>query len=617
MTLTPADNIFSPSLRLITFILLCSFSLNAQTKHSRSQAGVTYYVDPNKGNDRNTGTAVSKPWKTFENLNRLTLSAGDGVKIITPGSFHTSLILKAKGTKDKPVKVWFAPGRYNFFPDGAVKKQLHITNTNDTPYALKAIALMFDSCRFVNVEAFNAATIVLRGKMIETFVNACDHIRLSGLNFDYQRPTVSELKVLSATNNYADVLIHKDSKYTIKDSLLTWQGEGWSYSPGSYWQVLDPVTNELERVDIPVEKAKFSSTGAHTVRIHFSQNPGFKTGMIYQNRDITRDCAGIFMRNSSNLWLKDLNIYFMHGMGVVSQYCNNIKIDHVAVRPLASSGRTCAAWADILHFAGCKGKIEVGNSYLSGANDDAINVHGIHLKILEKSAANQLKVRFMHNQTYGFNAYAAGDSIDFIKPQTLLAYGSNVVTDSKMLSDKEILLTLQSPVMADVQLGDAIENTTATPQVWIHHTTIARIPTRGILTTTRRKVVIDNNNLQRTYLTGILVSDDAANWYESGMVKDLTVSNNNFYYCGGPVIAIHPENQETGNAAVHSNITVTGNHFYLKDNSLFSAKNTANIKLINNDIKLKGQLKKMEDLIKLDHCTDVKTSPNNINVLNK
>lgn len=610
-------NRFSRSFILIVFAFFCALGLNAQTKHLRPSPDNTYFIDPAKGNDHNTGTTIGKPWKTFANLNLLTLSAGDGVKIMAPGSFHTSLVLKAKGTRERPVKVWFAPGRYNFFQDGAVKRQLHITNTNDTPYALKAIALMFDSCRYVDVEASNAATIVLRGKMIETFVDACDHIRLSGLNFDYQRPTVSELKVLSVTNSYADVLINKDSKYTIKDSLLTWQGEGWSYRPGWYWQVLDPAANELERTDMSLEKAKFSSIANNKVRIHFAKNPGFKAGLIYQNRDVTRDCAGIFMRNSSNLWLKDLNIYFMHGMGVVSQYCNNIKIDHVAVRPLASSGRTCAAWADILHFAGCKGKIEVGNSYLSGANDDAINVHGIHLKIMEKPAANQLRVKFMHDQTYGFNAYTAGDSIDFIKPQTLLAYGSNVVTESKMLNDKEILLTLQSPVTADVQLGDAIENATATPQVWIHHTTIARIPTRGILTTTRRKVVIENNNFQRTHLSGVLVSDDAANWYESGMVKDLTISNNNFYNCGEPVIAIHPENQETGNAAVHSNITVTNNLFYLKDNGLFSAKNTSNIRLINNEIKLNGQLRKIDDLIKLDHCTDVKTSANNINMLNK
>ncbi|TSJ44374.1 hypothetical protein FO440_09400 [Mucilaginibacter corticis] len=610
-------NLFSRSSILIVLALFFALGLKAQAKHTRPSAGITYFIDPAKGNDHNTGTAVGKPWKTFEQLNRLTLSAGDGVKVIAPGSFHTSLVLKAMGTKERPVKVWFAPGRYNFFPDGATKRQLHITNTNDTPYALKAIALMFDSCKYVDVEASNAATIVLRGKMIETFVNACDHIRLSGLNFDYQRPTVSELKVLSVTNNYADVLINKDSKYTIKDSLLTWQGEGWSYRPGWYWQVLDPATNELERTDISIEKAKFSSMGGNKVRIHFAKNPGFKAGLIYQNRDVTRDCAGIFMRNSSNLWLKDLNIYFMHGMGVVSQYCNNIKIDHVAVKPSASSGRTCAAWADILHFAGCKGKIEVGNSYLSGANDDAINVHGIHLKIIEKPAAKQLRVKFMHDQTYGFNAYAEGDSIDFIKPQTLLAYGSNVVTESKMLNDKEILLTLQSPVTADVQLGDAIENTTATPQVWIHHTTIARIPTRGILTTTRRKIVIENNNFQRTHMSGVSVSDDAANWYESGMVKDLTISSNNFYYCGEPVIAIHPENQETGNVAVHSNITMIGNHFYLKDNNILSAKNTASIRLINNDIQLKGQLKKIDDLVKLDHCTDVKISPNNINALNK
>jgi hypothetical protein len=582
--------------------------INYKDRHL-STGKQSYYIDPLHGNDKNTGISIKAPWKTFKRINQLILAPGDALNVISPGIFHESLVLVARGTKTSPVKVKFAPGRYDFFPDGAIKKQLHISNTNDVPYGLKAIALMFDSCRFVNVEA-TGARIELRGKMIETFVNSCNNISLNGFSFDYQRPTVSELKVIGVGANYADVLIHNDSKFSIKDSVLTWQGEGWSHLPYSLWQVLDPATNDVHRIDIPQEGLRYVAQGGNKVRIYGKQSGIFKQELIYQNRDVTRDCSGIFMNRSKNIVLNNIRIYFMHGMGVVSQYCENIKMVHVVVKPDSASGRTCAAWADILHFSGCKGKIEIANSYLSAANDDAINIHGTHLKIVEQPADNQIKVRFMHGQTYGFDAFSKGDSIDIIPPKTLLPYAHNKVISAQKINDKDILLTLALPQKANI--GDVVENTTATPQVWIHNNTITRIPTRGILVTSRRKVRIDHNNLLATHMGAIFINDDASNWYESGMVKDFVISQNKFVLCGEPVIEVHPENTEVGDKAVHSNFSVLNNDFILKGIEAVTLKSTSNIKVIGNTLKTSADAKNVNEFIRLENCAGVTVSKNNI-----
>lgn len=581
-------------------------------KNRRVSAGkTTYYIDPVDGDDHHSGHSIKSAWKTFQPVNQLTLSPGDIVNVIKPGTFRESMVISAKGEQNLPVKIILAAGRYDFFPDGAVKKQLHISNTNDTPYAPKAIALMFDHCRFVQVEAANAK-IELRGKMIETFIDQSTDIQLNGISYDYQRPTVSELKVTGRGVNYADLLIHPDSKFSIRDSILTWQGEGWSYSSHTYWQVFNPATNELSRTDIESEGNRFVAMGGRNVRVYFKKDPGFKKGLTYQTRDVLRDCAGIFMRQSKNITLKNMRIYYMHGMGVVSQYCENIKIDGLVVKPAESSGRTSAAWADILHFSGCKGKIEVTNSYLSAANDDAINIHGTHLKITGKPNSNQLKVKFMHDQTYGFNAYAPGDSIDFVHPESLLPYSGNVVLSSEMLNDKEILLTLKLPLPATINGNDVIENTTATPEVWIHDNVIARIPTRGILTTSRRKTVISHNDFQRTVMSGIYINDDASNWYESGPVKNVLISGNHFDKCGVPVIDIHPENTEVNHKmSVHSNISILNNVFKMPDSTIIRLRSTNNIRISGNTIQAAKPVKNLNELIKLIECTGVSVSNNN------
>ncbi len=575
-------------------------------KHSPGKT--TYYIDPEKGDDKNIGTSFKSSWRTFNRANQLIFSAGDRLMIVAPGKFHQSLVMMAVGNKASPVTVSFAPGRYDFYPDSSYKTRFDISNTNDTPLALKAIALYLVNSKYIRLNALGVK-IVLRGKMIETCIDKCENISIHGISFDYERPTVSELKVINVSTHYADLQVNQDSKFSIKDSVLTWEGEGWRYQPGWYWQVLDPATGDLSRISMDLSKVKFGNSGG-LLRAWFTQKPGFKTGLIYQNRDVVRDCAGIFMQRSKNVSLKNVRICFMHGMGVVSQFCENISVDSLVVKPDEKSGRTCSAWADILHFSGCRGMININNCFLSAANDDAINVHGTYLKIVEKPSVNQIKVRFMHDQTYGFDAFKAGDSIDFIHSASLLPFGDNRITVAKKLNDKEILLTLQKPVSSDFPTDGVVENISWTPRVWIHNTIITKIPTRGILVTTRRKVIIENCTFQRTYMSGIQVEDDAESWYESGMVKDLTISENNFVECGEPVISIHPENKLYA-GAVHQNISIISNKFLLKDTSAMSAQSVSNISFSGNEIKTPA-IVDINGLIRLKDCRNVTLSDNKI-----
>jgi hypothetical protein len=592
---------YRPLLILSVFLLIFCYSIPARAGKR------AWYIDPQTGNDQNTGKDSQHPWKTFTPLNQLSLLAGDQVHIIAPGDFHTSLVLKATGSSVAHVTLNFAPGVYNFYPDNALKKQFQISNTNDVPEGMKAIAVYLNNCEFVDIKG-HGAKLVMRGKMIETCVDHSENISITGLTYDYYRPTVSELEVVNAGDHFADLKIHPESKYSIKDSLLTWQGEGWQHKPFWLWQVLDLKTGDLQRTDIAVDGIRYAETGVYMVRAYFKKNPGFKTGLIYQNRDVTRDCSGIFMQRSKNISLKNIRINFMHGMGVVSQFCQNISMDRISVKPADNSGRTCAAWADILHFSGCRGKIEISNSYLSAANDDAINIHGTYLRVINTTKPRQVPVRFMHNQTYGFDAFAAGDSIAFIHAETLREYSSNVVVNVQKINDKDFLLTLKNPVPASINPTDVIENTTWTPQIWIHQDTVARIPTRGILVTSRRKTVIENTLFLHPHMSGISIADDAASWYESGMVKNVTIRHNQFIQCGEPAIIICPENKQS-NGPVHQNITITGNQFDLQGTKALSAKSTSNIIFNNNTIKAEKPFDIKKGL-ELKDCTDVKVSGN-------
>lgn len=181
-----------------------------------------------------------------------------------------------------------------------------------------------------------------------------------------------------------------------------------------------------------------------------------KPGQSYQNRNTRRDCCGFFQYRSKNILWNNCHIYYMHGMGVVSQFCENIMFSHLKIAPRPRSLRTNSSWADNLHFSGCRGKIIVKDCVLGASHDDAVNVHGTHLRIIDRPAPNKITVRFMHPQTFGFDAFAAGDRIDYVSCNTLVPYASNTVSGVKQLNEKEIELTLQHPNPRNIQPGSKI-----------------------------------------------------------------------------------------------------------------------------------------------------------------
>ena len=263
-----------------------------------------------------------------------------------------------------------------------------------------------------------------------------------------------------------------------------------------------------------------------------------------------------------------------------------------------------------MHFTNCKGDIEITNSFLSSANDDAINVHGTYLRIVKKISKRKIIVRYMHPQTYGFNTFFTGDSVEFVSAKNLLPYSNNIIKNAELLNEKEIELTFQKDIPMNIAPNDVIENITWMPDVRIANTKITKIPTRGILVTTRGKVIIENNEIIKTNMSGILIADDANSWFESGYVRNVSIKNNKFIFCGEPVVNIYPENSSSSNKApVHKNIIITNNQFNLKNNLALFAKSTNNIKFTNNlIISLKKH--RIENYLKLKNCNNVKIKNN-------
>jgi alpha-L-arabinofuranosidase len=584
--------------------------INVSTMHPSeeyrklSPGNTTYYIDPADGSDSNSGLGQKLAWRTFSGINHLLLSAGDRVKITSPGSFDQTLMLMGAGTAKAPVEISFAPGRYDFYPARACKRKYQISNTNGDPDTPKAIGILLDGAKQFKISGPDAR-IFYRGKMIEVCIDSCENISISDLSFDYHRPTVSEFTVTYVGDGYADLEIHKDSKYKIEDGQITWQGEGWSYNTGLA-QELDLPQNEVWRRQDPLKGMTLEEIKPFLIRARGKHD--MKPQRVYQIRDTFRDCAGVFTRRSSNITWKDVKFQFIHGMGMVNQFSENLTFDTVSIAPDKANGRTTAAWADCIQVSGCKGRLLVKNCLFSGAHDDAINIHGTYLRVVERISDKQIKVRFMHAQTFGFMAFNPGDEIEFVGWDSLKTYGPNRIKDAQLINPKELLLTLDKPVPLEFKQNDVLENVTWTPEVEIRGCTVLRIPTRGFLVTTRRKVLVEDNEFVKTHMSAILLGGDAKGWYESGCVRDMTLRKNSFISCAEPVIDINPENTVPNNS-VHRNIRIEDNEFVLRGAAMVGAKSTKGLSITGNTIYSQQEVN--DGLaIRTNDCSDVKTEKN-------
>lgn len=450
---------------------------------------------------------------------------------------------------------------------------------HENPTGLRRTAMYLTGKKNITVDG-NGAAIIVHGKMTPMLFNECENITVKNLTVDYACPTMAEFTVLSNSNGVCEIKINSDCLFKIENNELIWLGEngidGKPYWEDSYQgnrrhvKRYDPETGiscDFGRVALGMEKIE--RLDETTLRVSLKDKTAYlPAGSIIQTRNIVRDQTGSLFQRCKNLVFDSLRIKFMHGLGMVSQFCENVTYTNCNLMP--KEGRTIASTADFFQFSGCKGNLKIENCKAQGAHDDYVNVHGTHLQIVEKDDNNQsVVVRFMHNESWGFQAFDIGDEIEFIKWDTLIPFGTAKVLDFIRLNDTDIKLSLDRALPDVVLNKDVVENATWTPNLYIRNNYFGATAGRGILCTTRGEVIIENNTFYRLWGPALLIEDDCNFWFESGYTNEIIFRNNRVCGCdygptfdGAPVIRYTPKvMNENSVEFVHGKLSLIGNTF--------------------------------------------------------
>ncbi len=529
--------------------------------------------------------------------------------------------------KGKPgATLVFPQGRYDFWPEKAERREYFISNTStesECPSKIKTIGLLFENMNDLTIDG-NNSLFVFHGKMITFAFSNCNNIKLQNVSEDFERPSMSELTFLDVKPNEAIVSINPASTYSIIDEKLVFYGEGWRMND-NFSILIDTVsgTNIYSSFG-PVQNSKAVELAPYRIKLTGDfRNTNYKPGSILTIRDPIRDQVGMFINLSKNIQLHNVNMHYMHGLGIISQFSEDLKYTKVNITP--SKGRAVASFADGMHFSGCKGKIEIDSCRFKGLHDDPINVHGTYLQITKVNSPTQLVVKFMHGQTYGFSAFFENDSIALIHSRMLKTAALGKVKSAKLISEREMLIDMEAPFKEEIKQGDCLENITWTPSLEVRNSRFESTNTRGLLVTTPKKVVIENNHFYRTGMYAIQIACDAGSWYESGAVNDVLIRHNIFEDCvynfsdNSYAIALVPENhEEAKDYWVHRNIHIKENVFKVFDDLLVRAKSTQGLFFENNTVEhssfvspiRKGNTNKQPSF-RLENCTKVVVKNNN------
>lgn len=511
------------------------------------------------------------------------------------------------------VVVSFPKGEYHIYKDYAQKREYHTSNTNSTQSPEKTIGLLIEDQENFTLDG-NGSLFMMHGNMMALAVVRSRNITLQDFSWDFAVPTVSEMTVtgMGSTQegkDYTDFYIPKCFPYEISSTTIKWYSEKSPYTGEYYWTKTgihensysvvayhpdEEMTRAYYTSDSPFEGvAEIQSLGDTKVRmIYRSTRPSMqKEGMVFQfTSSAYRETAGAFTWESENVTARRVNVHFMHGFGWLIQMSTDVYYYECNLVPRENSGHITVSYADGIHASGAAGDLVIEDCSFANTHDDPINLHGTFTRVEQRVDDHTLVLKYIHGQQGGFPQFHEGDQVAFFTRDTLESTDHETLyTVEKVISNPgengndlrtmRIRFVQQLPENLSDQLGAepkyVAENVTFAPRVQIRNCTFKNVTTRGILCTTRNKVVIEGNTFLNMSMASIYLSNDSDEWYESGPIRDMTIRDNVFYikdigrtsWAYACPIYIHPVTKGGGlpseDNPIHKNITIEENTFYM------------------------------------------------------
>ena len=477
----------------------------------------------------------------------------------------------------------FPRGRYDFWPQHSVEKVYFESNT--TAVNPKRLAIFIEGFAGLTVDG-GGSTFVFHDRMQPFTVDRSTGVTIRDLSIDWDVPLSAEAVVEAATEEHLDLRIDdRQFPYVLENDRVVFVGEGWK---SGWWDAMEfdgrtlqvvPGTGDAGCLGRGFKEHRAEALAPGRVRLHrrFGRRPA--VGNVLVLRHSERDHAGVFVVDSKDVTVENVDLFHCAGLGVLAQFTENLTVRGLRAVP-SPARRVLSGHDDGVHVSNCRGLVLIEGSRFHGLMDDPVNVHGTSVRIVGRPAPDRLLCRFMHEQSTGMTWGRSGDRVAFIEHRSMRTAGEGTVVSFQARDRDTFEVRLDGPVPPGIVEGDALENLTWSPDVTIRDNAFESNRARGVLVSTPGRVLVERNRFESSG-SAILIAGDANYWYESGAVRDVTIRANVFgpaclsspYQFGEGIISVLPEIPEPDPAfPFHRNIRIEDNEFHPADYPVLYAK---------------------------------------------
>ena len=528
----------------------------------------------------------------------------------------------------KSVTIRFAPGKYHFYPEGAVHKEYYISNHDQ--HRDRAVGIAIEEFEGLTIDG-QGADFIFHGRMLPVSVVATKNCTLRNFSVDFATPHIAQSEIIS--NDPEAGITFRVAPWVnaqaTAEGAFAHSGEGWTFRP--MWGIaFEPQTRHIvyNTSDIGTPVQQVVQVDERTFLAPAWKDKRLIPGTVIAMRSYERPSPGIFVSHARNTKLENIKMHYAEGMGLLAQMSEDITLDGFSVCLRGEDDpRYFTTQADATHFSGCKGKIRSVNGLYEGMMDDAINVHGTYLRVMERIDDHTLRARYMHGQAWGFDWGYAGDKVQFVRSRTMELVGEPFTTEVAEIKEysegadisqpsaitsqpfalygathgtREFIIRFKDALPEEITAneGYGIENLTWTPEVYFADNTIRNNRARGTLFSTPKRTVVEDNLFDHTSGTAILLCGDCNGWYETGACRDVLIRRNRFvnaltnmFQFTNGVISIYPEipalaeQKAYFHGGTKNAIRIVNNEFETFDHPLLYAKSVDGLLWKNNTIR--------------------------------
>ena len=517
-------------------------------------------------------------------------------------------LIRQQTRPDEEAIVRFKSGRYDFHAANAESMELYISNHDQNQP--KKVGILLDNWNGLTLDG-NGAQFVFHGRMLPVVLRRSTGCRLEDFSIDFAQPQIGQVEIIE-NGGEAGITFRVEPwvDYGIAgNGCLEIRGEGWTAQPVS-GIAFEPDSRHIvyNTGDLGINTKDVRMTGDRTLLAPNWKDTRLKPGMKIALRTWYRPAPGIFLEENTNTRLEKIAVHYAEGMGLLAQRCTDIALRKFSVRLKGKSDpRYFTTQADATHFSQCRGRIVSEKGIYENMMDDAINVHGVYLKVVERMDEHTLRCRFEHDQAWGFAWGDPGDTVAFIRAYTMeYVEEKNTIADirpagqNRVSGTREFIIRFNKPVPKAVSTAEdyGVENLTWTPEVEFRDNIVRNNRARGALFSSPRRTVCEKNLFDHTSGAAILLCGDCNGWYESGAVRNLTIRKNKFvnaltnlFQFTNAVISIYPEipalqqQKSYFHGGRKNAIVIENNIFETFDAPLLYAKSVNGLLFINNKVK--------------------------------